>query len=195
MFRSKPKSSKVPDVTVRRRPNDFGPTGPVLMQTGTCACCCCCCLHWIGAGIGGPAAIIVACRAERKKDPPIHPTAKKYVLSATGLGVLGTAVFCTAVGIWGETVAPHGVLQEAIEAMLMTLAFVPSLAFLPVGAAAMLGGAMARRAGKRMEDPEQRQSMSAGLRLGWRIAWMSFLISTFLSGIGYLIMMFISILY
>jgi len=159
-----------------------------LMQTGTCTCCCCC-LHWIGAGIGGPAAIIVACRAERKKDPPVHPIARKYVLWATGLGVLGTAVFCTAAGIWSETVAPRGVLREAIEAMLIILAFVPSAAFLPVGAAAMLGGAMARRAGKRMDDPEQRGRMSAGLRLGWRIAWMSFLISTFLSGVGYLIML------
>ena len=116
------------------------------------------------------------------------------MLSATVLGVLGTIVFCTAAGIWAETMAFRGFVPEAIGALLIALALVPSVAFLPVGVAAMLGGAMAIRAGKRMADPEQRRRMAAGLRLGWRIAWMSFLISTFLSGVCYLIMLVIAVL-
>jgi hypothetical protein len=78
------------------------------------------------------------------------------------------------------------------EIPLGALVFVPSLVFLPVGLCAFVGAWIANReigARRQGEPPLQ----TGAFRLAWRIAWMSFLFSTLLSGVGYLMMLLIHI--
>jgi len=109
------------------------------------------------------------------------------VLACTWAGVVGTAILIGLAVLAvdsGETFW----FSDLLESILIVLAIVPSLAFLPVGVAAMLGAALARLKARRVPDPAERRRMAAGMGLAWRIAWKSFLLSSFLSGFGYLIM-------
>ena len=187
MSRRQARRSK-PDVTIRRRPSDFLGRGPVLFQMGTTTCCCCCCLHWVGAAAGGTAGAVVAWRADKKKPvPPVHPAARKYVLAFTWAGVVGTGILIILAIVAVDGGQPSGI-SDLLESILLVLAIVPSLAFLPVGAAAMFGALLAKGRASRMPDPAERRRMAIGMALAWRIAWKSFLLSSFFSGFGYLIM-------
>jgi len=187
-------SRQRPSVTIRRRPSDFAGRGPVLLQSGTTTtCCCCCCLHWIGAVAGGTAGAMVAWRADKKKpDSPVHPVARKYVLRFTWAGVFGTAILIALAIVAVDAGQPSGI-SDLLESILLVLAIVPSLAFLPVGAAAMGGAALAKLEARHIPDPAERRRMAAGMGLAWRIAWKSFLLATFLSGIGCLVMYVIAL--
>jgi len=151
---------------------------------------------WTGAvlftvTIGGAAGTISGWRTgEKRPASPIHPVARAYVLRATLLGAFATAVLITlAAAVVAQTSPPESFLAEGVALILVALIFVPSLAFLPVGAAAMVGAALAKRIeGGRTSDPIERQRIAAGMGLAWRIAWVSFLLSGFLSGFGYLTM-------
>jgi hypothetical protein len=178
MWRFAQAPPRKPSVAIRRRPSDFSGRGPVLLQMGTTTCCCCCCLHWVAAAAGGTAGAVVAWRADKKKpDSPVHPVAREY----------GTAILIT-LAVVAVDVGQTSSTSEVLQSMLLVLAFVPSLAFLPVGAAAMAGAALARLEARQMPDPAERRRMAAGMGLAWRIAWKSFLLSSFFSGFGYLIM-------
>jgi hypothetical protein len=148
------------------------------------------------AAVGGAAGIVVAYHG-RNKQPgrAVHPVARKYVLASTWVAVLGTAALITAAAIWVSGGSAAGsVFRDATEGLLWVLAFVPSLAMLPVGAAALIGAALARWIERaRRSDLARRKSVGAGLGLAWRIAWMSFVWSTFLSGAGYLAMYVIAL--
>lgn len=191
MSRSLPDPAE-PRVTIRRRPGDFSGRGPVILQ-GATTCCCCCCLHWIGAAIGGTAGIVGPWIAD-KKDPEsgVHPLARKCILGAVGLGIAGTAAFITAGSLILGGAGPW--YWELLRMPVLAVIFVPSLPMLPVGAAALLGAAAARRKAATIADPHQRARMAAGMGLAWRIAWRSFLGATFASGIGYLVMYLIALL-
>ena len=168
-----------------------------MLQGGTCATCCCCCLHWIGAGIGGTWGIVVAWRGETKRDPTIHPIAKRHVGCATLAGVVGTAGLLISLGVAADSLTAGDPLFRWIDpvstVVLGTLIFVPSLALLPVGAAAMLAAVLVKLKAARIEDPVERARMRAGVRLAWRIAWKSLVWATFLSGFGYLVMYVIAL--
>jgi hypothetical protein len=195
MARDRGRNEK-PSVTIRRRRSDFGGREPIMLQGGTCATCCCCCLHWVGAGIGGTWGLVAAWRAERKRDPPIHPTAKRWVGCATWLGIVGTAAVLISLGVAEASASHLSTLRwifVASEATFITLALVPSLALLPVGVVAMLAALVVRLRAATVPDPVERARMRAGLRLAWRIAWMSFILATFWSGLGYLVMYFIAL--
>ena len=148
------------------------------------------------AAVGGAAGMVVAYHG-RDKQPgrAVHRIARKYILASTWVAVLGTAALITAAAIWvsgGSGTGSGG--RDATEGLLWGLAFVPSLALLPVGAAALIGAGLARWIEKaRRSDPAERRSISAALGLAWRIAWMSFVWSTFLSGAGYLAMYVIAL--
>ena len=73
------------------------------------------------------------------------------------------------------------------------LAFFPSLAILPVGVVAMLAALLVILKAATIDDRDERARMRAGLRLAWRITWMSFLWATFASGLGYLVMLIIAL--
>ncbi len=147
-----------------------------MMQVGSGSCCCCC-LHWIGAAAGAAVGIVGPLRADkRKRTPPVHPIARKYVVRATWISIVVVAVVTIPTGAG------------------FALVFLPSLALLPVGAGAMLGAALARKTEAwRIAAPEERQRIGAGMGLAWRIAWKSFVWATFASGIGYLLMFLIGL--
>ena len=182
---------------IRRRPSDFGGREPIMLQGATCATCCCCCLHWIGAGIGGTWGIVAAWRDERKRDPPIHPTAKRYVGCATCAGIVGTAGLLILLGVAADSLSagdPAGRwVHDLAEMVFAPLVFVPSLALLPVGAVAMLAAVLVKLKAATISDPVERARMRAGVRLAWRITWRSFVWATFLSGFGYLVMYVIAL--
>ena len=192
MARAKARNER-PSVTVRRRRSDFGGREPIMLQGATCATtCCCCCLHWIGAGIGGTWGIVAAWRGEKKRDPPIHPTAKRCIGWAILLGLVGTAGVLIALGVAADSLDANdpsfGWVHPTANVIFWPLAFVPSLALLPLGAVVMLAALLVMRKAATMSDPVERARMRAGLRLAWRIAWTSFVWATFLSGFGYLVM-------
>jgi len=192
MSRSLPDPKK-PRVTIRRRPGDFSGRDTVLLQGATC-CCCCCCLHWIGAAIGGTAGIVGPWIADKKDtESGVHPVARKYIMNAVGLGIAGTAAFITVAALILGNVGGGPWYLELLRMPVLAVIFLPSLAMLPVGAAALLGAAVARRKAAAIADPDQRARIAAGTGLAWRIAWRSFLGATFASGIGYLAMYVIAL--
>lgn len=141
--------------------------------------------------IGGAAGIISVWEiGERRPAVPVHPVARRYVLRATWLGVFCTAALITLAAVVADNTFPRkSFLTEVVGLILGTLGYVPSLALVPVGAAAMVGAAVAKRIeGPRTSDPNERQRIAAGMGLAWRIAWVSFLLSGFFSGFGYLAM-------
>ena len=176
-----------PRVTIRRCLSDFGPSGGLFLQPG-CTTCCCCCLHWIGAAIGGSAGLVAAWRSTKRGDLAVHAKARRHVFWWMWLGFVPTSL-----GILGLTwLAMFSSDFAAIP--LGALVFVPSLAFLPVGLCAFVGAWIADRkinARHQGEPPSQ----TGAFRLAWRIAWMSFLFSTLLSGVGYLVMLLIYIVF
>jgi hypothetical protein len=196
MFRLTRRATKR-NVTIRRRPSDFGGREPIMLQGATCATCCCCCLHWIGAGIGGTWGIAAAWRGERKRDPPIHPTAKRCVGWATLGGVVGTAGLLILLGVVADSITyqdPGGAWIHGLAEVVFTpLAFLPSLALLPVGAAAMCAALLVKLRAATISDTVERARMRAGMRLAWRITWKSFVWATFASGFGYLVMYVIAL--
>jgi hypothetical protein len=109
------------------------------------------------------------------------------VLDAITVGVAATAIVLVPCGVWIAKGTP-GPLVELMGAVFIVLAFIPSLALLAAGVPAMVGGLRARRTAAHIADPVERQQMAAGMRLAWRIAWMSLLWSTYFSGVGYLVM-------
>jgi hypothetical protein len=169
----------------------------MMLQGATCATCCCCCLHWIGAGIGGTWGIVAAWRGEKKCDPPIHPTAKRWVGCATLLGVVCTAGLFVLLGVAADSFMggerDASLIRVAAEWVSPPLVFLPSLALLPVGAAAMLAAVFVRVKAATLSDPVERARMRGGVRLAWRITWMSFVLATFASGFGYLVMYIIAL--
>lgn len=178
------------------------------------SCCCCCCLHWIGAATGLIVGGVVAGRAARKLGWPIQPKAKRYVIAGAWFGFLSVPLLVLLA--WGAMMTRPSIaaglntfrLGQWAEFALIGLAFGPSLAAIPVGIGALLGGLLARpfeRAaaapllnGLLARPPEQAAAASGGetphyaMRLAWRIAWCSVLFSTLFSGIGYLIMLLIA---
>ena len=184
-------------MAVRRRPSDFGGRGPVMFQTAT-TCCTCCCLHWIGAGIGGTWGIIAAWRAEKKREPAVHPMAKRYLLHALWISIVAFVVSLAlliglAQHVSGADAPTRRAMERIAEPLLIALAFAPSVAFLLVGAAVMLAAVLARIRARKMPDPVERKQVAAGMRLAWRIAWTSFVGATFASGAGYLAMYVIAL--
>jgi hypothetical protein len=123
--------------------------------------------------------------------------AKRRIGYAALAGVLGTAGLLILLGVVAGSVPrqdPGGALiHDLAEVALITLAFLPSLALLPVGAAAMLGAVLAKLEAARTEDPVERARMRAGVRMAWRMTWKSFVWATFLSGFGYLVMYVIAL--
>lgn len=176
-------SSTRPQVTIRRRLSDFGPSGGMLVQWG-CTTCCCCCLHWIGAAIGGPVGLVAAWRSTKNRDPEARPEARRYIFASMWIGIIGT-LFCALV-----MACFFAHLRELVIALLWVLAFLPSLVFLPVGLSVLVGAWIANRQIRARHEGEPPQQTGA-FRLAWRIAWMSFLFSTLLSGAGYMIMLLI----
>ena len=130
---------------------------------------------------------------KKQSGSGVHPLARKYVMNAVGLGIAGTAVFIAlgAVILSGAGGGPW--YLELLRMPVLAVIFLPSLAMLPVGAAAMLGASLAKRRAAAMADPAERARMAAGMGLAWRIAWKSFLLATFLSGIGCLVMYVIAL--
>ncbi len=175
------KSAK-PQLTIRRRLNDFSGRGQsvLLFQPGCTSTCCCCCLHWVGAAAGAIVGGVSAGRAEKREPLPIHPAAKTYVVTGAWLGLATAGLLALAAGV-RLSALPGGDISAAL---LIALAFVPSLAMLPVGAGALLGAALAGRsmAGFLLQGEYE---PSCGMRFAWRIAWKTFLFSTLFSGIGY----------
>jgi ABC-type Fe3+ transport system permease subunit len=170
--------SPKPRLTLRRRTSDFSNRhrGPPLLQMGTTTCCCCCCLHWIGAAAGMAVGSASAARSTKEEAWPINPKARRYVVRGAWLGLLSAPLLIVVV--------PMG------------LAFVPSLAAIPIGVGAMLGGLRARSLERSVAAPDggPRPEKSYAMQLAWRIAWRSFLYSTLFSGIGYLLMLLIAVL-
>ena len=148
------------------------------------------------AAVGGTAGAVVAYQARNQAPArPVHPVARRYVLASTWMAVVATAGLIVAGAIWvSVTPSQGGAIRAATEAILWGLTFLPSLALLPVGLAALIGAALARRIERpRRSDPADREGISAGLGLAWRIAWTSFVWATFLSGAGYLAMYVIAL--
>jgi hypothetical protein len=173
--------SAKPRVTIQRRLSDFGPSGGLLVGAGA-ATCCCCCLHWIGAAIGGPAGLVAAWQVTTRRDPDVRFEARQSVFSWMWIGIFGTPI-CLLV-FASLFMGPN----EFGAVPLWVLAFFPSLAFLPVGLSVLVGAWIANwqiRARHR-GAPLQR---TGAYRLAWRVAWMSFVFSTLLTGVGYLIML------
>jgi hypothetical protein len=153
-------------------------------------------LFTVAVGVA-PGMIILARAGKKKPVSPVHPVARAYVLHATWLGVVCTAAWITLAAIVTlNPSSPESRVTSVMGLFVGALVLVPSLALLPVGAAAMVGALLAKKIeGARTSDPEERQRISAGMGLAWRIAWKSFLLSTFLSGVGYLVMYVIVLLY
>lgn len=164
----------------------------MMFQTAT-TCCTCCCLHWIGAGIGGTWGIIAAWRAEKKREPAVHPMAKRYLLHALWISIVAFVVsLALLIGLAQHVSGADALTRRAVERIaeppLIALAFAPSVVFLLVGAAVMLAAVLARIKARKMPDRVERKQVAAAMRLAWRIAWMSFVGATFASGAGYLAM-------
>ena len=121
-----------PRLTIRRRLNDFSGRGrSVLVANGSC-CCCCCCLHWVGAAAGAIVGSVTASLAERKAQPPVHPEAKSYVVGGAWIG-FAAAVLIIILSI-AVVSSVHQIPGLLVDAVLWSVAFVPSVAMLPVGA-------------------------------------------------------------
>jgi hypothetical protein len=121
----------------------------------------------------------------------IHPRAVRYVVHATEIGIAVTGplvVMGVPLLVCAGAGTPSGPPLGPLSMLSVGILFVPSLACLPIGAAALIGGSRARAAAGKIADPRQRQRMAAGWGLAWQIAWKSFLWSTFGSGLGYLVM-------
>jgi hypothetical protein len=180
MKESDDNSATRPRVTIRRMVSDFGPSGGLLVASmGTT---CCCCLHWIGAAIGGPAGLVAAWWVTTRSGSDIHPEARRRIFAWMWIGLVGTAV-CLLVltSLFLEW-------EGFVTALWVVLAFFPSLVFLPVGLSVFAGAWIAKRQIRARHEGEPPPRTGA-FRLAWRVAWMAFVFSTLLTGVGYLTML------
>jgi len=138
--------------------------------------------------------IIGPLRADKKgRTVPVHPVARKYIVRATWIGIAVTGVLIVVGACCLDDHPGEPWFFSVIRVAMIALILVPSLAFLPVGAAAMIGALGARAKATQIPDPEERKQMGAGMRLAWRITWKSLAWSTFASGFGYLVMYLIAL--
>jgi hypothetical protein len=95
--------------------------------------------------------------------------------------LVGLAAYYAGKGVsWARTIS---------DAILVVLAFGPSLAVIPPGVAALLAVLAVRPFLRRASCADDQPVRADGVRLAWRISWMTFLAATLLSGLGYLVML------
>jgi hypothetical protein len=124
-------------------------------------------------------------RRDKSHEPVVHQVAKRYIFNAVVMGGLITIVLLTAGWFWVAQAGPSSFLKDSISNVLVTLAFVPSLAFLLVGISALIAALFAKRSAAHRRDPITREEMAAGVRLALRIAGLSLVYSTAFGLIGY----------
>lgn len=127
----------------------------------------------------------VAMRRDKLHEPVVHQVAKRYIFNAMIIGGLITIFLLTAGWFWVAQAGPSSFLKDSIGNVLVTLAFVPSLAFLLVGISALIAALFAKRSTAHRRDPVERKEMSAGVRLALRITGLSLVYSTAFGLIGY----------
>ncbi len=100
-------------------------------------------MHWVGAGAGGIAGMVYGwSSARRKYRGPLHPEAKRRVVLGGLLGVAVTALLLILLGSAGR------------NSLLIIVAFVPVLVFVPPGMGMMLGALIGRRKMARKVDDQ-----------------------------------------
>lgn len=120
---------------VQRRKNDFAGRHSIEPYSG--ACCCCCCLHMMGAAVGGIPAIPIGWVTAARKDPrPRHPkTSLVLGLSLAG----GIFLSCMMLVVGGFMADSRSIFEGMGQVIIFAALFVPSVVFLPVGPAMLLG--------------------------------------------------------
>jgi hypothetical protein len=129
-------------ITFERRKNDFERDARVTPFTGSC-CCCCCCLHWVGAAIGG----VVGMRkgwinAEKSLGAPLPSEGRSGLHNGLAIGIV------TSVGLLIGAIASgfgDGFGHTGSQIYLVALAFLPSVALLPVGVPLLVSAYGTRR--------------------------------------------------
>lgn len=131
MYGRRPEATRS-TVRLEARPSDFDQRGRVSVYSGTCSCCCC--LHWAGAALGG----IVGLRrgwvgAKQRRDAPLHPSARRNVILGAVIGAIVTAGLLVLVS-----------QMRAGESLLLPVALVPPVVFIPIGGGMIAGALLAR---------------------------------------------------
>ena len=170
-------------IRLSKQPSDFRRrSGVVLLQSGSTTCCCCC-LHWVGAAIGGGVGFIRGWKRLPPSGTRDRPS-RKTILSALLGGIICATLYLVALPIFGN--------QIMLRWFGIPLAFVPSLALLPVCLFLVFGGYWAKRvrgevdAASTLEDP-----LDLACGMVWRGFWFSILGGL----IGYLIMFMLPVIF
>ena len=206
-----------PRLTIESRPNDFKPSGSVTVHAGCCCCCCCLHWAGaaVGGAIGVPLAWA---QGRRKSPLPVHPRAKRALWGGLLAGIGATALLIVTLILLQEMFHDSltGFLLMAFV-FVPSLVFVPIGACM-VGATAILekmnppiddqatdadgiycakcfydlrgspDSSSCPECGAPLDPKKVMRGFDYGTRIAWRITWMSFLLASLLSGVGYLIM-------
>ncbi len=201
-------------IRIERRPGDFDREAPVPASG---ACCCCCCLHWVGAAAGGlvtiPWTIVLHRRRMRREPRARHPMAPMAVtLGAVG-GVLLNVVLITVLALSANSGSPFAEAILAAFVLVPSLVFPIIGGSMMLGAWILkrtsrltpgddsgvycpgcrydlraATGSTCPECGMVLRHSDLVPGFDCGIRGAWRFTWLSFLLASLLSGVGYLIM-------